>query len=88
LVYRRYYHFGKPELAPIIYQNLGGVPRSGARMATRWVHLLGAIALILAGIVMLLLIGPIGLFLLVVAALLLWFDFGPGAHASGFRPTS
>ncbi len=49
-------------------------------MAVHTISLGGALLIILLAIVFLFLIGPLGLLVLIVAAVLLWYAFGPGAR--------
>ncbi|MGD1099969.1 MAG: hypothetical protein ABR888_06500 [Thermoplasmata archaeon] len=49
-------------------------------MAVHTISLGGALLIILLAIVFLFLIGPLGLLILIVAAALLWYAFGPGAR--------
>ena len=49
-------------------------------MAVHRISLAGALLIILLAIVFLFLIGPVGLFILIVAGVLLWYAFGPGAR--------
>jgi hypothetical protein len=42
------------------------------------ISLLGAVLIVLLAIVFLFLIGPLGLLILIVAAILLWYAFGHG----------
>jgi hypothetical protein len=49
-------------------------------MAVHRISLAGALLLVLLALVFLFLIGPFGLLVLIVAAVLLWYAFGPGAR--------
>jgi len=49
-------------------------------MAVHSISLGGALLLILVAIVLLWVIGPLGLLVLVLAGVLLWYAFGPGAR--------
>jgi len=49
-------------------------------MAVHTISLGGALLIILLAFVFLFLIGPLGLLVLVLAAILLWYAFGPGAR--------
>ena len=49
-------------------------------MAVHRISLAGALLIILFALVLLFLIGPLGLFILIVAGALLWYAFGPGAR--------
>jgi hypothetical protein len=55
-------------------------PNGGVIMAAHTISLAGALLLILLAIVFLFLVGPFGLLILIVAAVLLWYAFGPGAR--------
>jgi len=50
-------------------------------MAVHTISLAGAILILLLAFVFLVLIGPLGLLVLIVAALLFWYAFGPGARS-------
>lgn len=52
----------------------------GSTMAVHTISLGGALLIILLAIVFLFLIGPVGLLILIVAAVLLWYAFGPGSR--------
>lgn len=49
-------------------------------MAVHRISLAGAVLIILLAIVFLILIGPFGLLVLILAAVLLWYAFGPGSR--------
>ncbi|HXQ95142.1 MAG TPA: hypothetical protein VN864_08270 [Thermoplasmata archaeon] len=49
-------------------------------MAVHRISLAGAVLLVLVALVFLFLIGPFGLLVLIVAAVLLWYAFGPGSR--------
>ena len=49
-------------------------------MAVHRISLAGALLIVLLAIVFLFLIGPVGLLVLVLAGVLLWYAFGPGAR--------
>ncbi len=51
-------------------------------MAVHRISLAGAFLLILLAIVLLFLVGPIGLLILILAFILLWYAFGPGGRAT------
>jgi hypothetical protein len=51
-------------------------------MAVHRVSLAGALLIVLLALVFLFIIGPFGLLVLIVAAVLLWYAFGPGSRAS------
>jgi len=50
-------------------------------MAVHKISLFGAVVIVLLAFLFLVLIGPLGLLILIVAAVLLWYAFGPGARA-------
>jgi uncharacterized membrane protein YccC len=50
-------------------------------MAVHRISLAGALLLVLVALVFLFLIGPLGLLVLIVAAVLLWYAFGPGSRS-------
>jgi hypothetical protein len=50
-------------------------------MAVHTISLAGAVLIILLAIVFLFLIGPLGLLILILAAVLLWYAFGPGSRS-------
>jgi hypothetical protein len=52
-------------------------------MAVHRISLLGALLVVLFAVVFLFLIGPFGLLVLILAAVLLWYAFGPGARHMG-----
>ncbi len=47
-------------------------------MAVHRISLFGALLIVLVAIVLLILIGPLGLLILILAGVLLWYAFGPG----------
>jgi hypothetical protein len=49
-------------------------------MAAHRISLAAAILILLLAFVFLVLIGPLGLLVLIVAGLLFWYAFGPGAR--------
>jgi hypothetical protein len=49
-------------------------------MAVHTISLAGAVLIIILAIVFLWLIGPLGLLILILAGVLLWYAFGPGGH--------
>jgi uncharacterized membrane protein YccC len=49
-------------------------------MAVHRISLAGALLILILAIVFLFIIGPIGLLVLILAAVLLWYAFGPGAR--------
>jgi hypothetical protein len=51
-------------------------------MAVHRISLAGALLIILFAIVFLFLVGPVGLLILILAVVLLWYAFGPGARAA------
>jgi hypothetical protein len=51
-----------------------------AIMAVHKISLFGAVVIVLLAFLFLVLIGPLGLLILIVAAVLLWYAFGPGAR--------
>jgi hypothetical protein len=50
-------------------------------MAVHRISLAGAILILLLAFVFLVVIGPFGLLILILAALLFWYAFGPGARS-------
>jgi hypothetical protein len=50
-------------------------------VAVHTISLTGAIVLVLVAVVALVLLGPLGLLVLILAALLFWYAFGPGARS-------
>lgn len=52
-------------------------------MAVHRIGLAGALLLIFLAIVFLFVIGPLGLLVLVVAGVLIWYAIGPGARVAG-----
>jgi hypothetical protein len=54
-------------------------------MAVHRISLVGALVILLLAILFLFLIGPLGLLILIVAAVLLWYAFGPGASRMNNR---
>jgi hypothetical protein len=50
----------------------------GGPVSVHRISLLGAVLIVLLAIVFLFLIGPLGLLILIVAAILLWYAFGHG----------
>ena len=50
-------------------------------MAVHRIGLFGALVIVLIAFLFLFLIGPLGLLILIVAAALLWYAFGPGSRA-------
>jgi len=57
----------------------------GPSMAVHRISLAGALLMVLLAIVFLVLIGPLGLLVLVVAAVLIWYAVGPGARSPSVR---
>lgn len=51
-------------------------------MAVHTISLTGAVVIILLAILFLFLIGPVGLLVLILAFVLLWYAFGPGRRVS------
>jgi hypothetical protein len=51
-------------------------------MAVHTISLAGAVVIIVLAILFLILIGPLGLLILILAAVLLWYAFGPGSRQS------
>ncbi len=51
-------------------------------MAIHRVSLLGAVLLVLLVALLFVVIGPLGLLLLILAAVLVWYAFGPGSRGS------
>lgn len=51
-------------------------------MAIHRISLGGAFVLLLLAVLLLLVIGPVGLLLLIVAGVLLWYAFGPGSRTT------
>lgn len=51
-------------------------------MGVHTFSLTGAILLVLLAIIFLVLIGPFGLLLLILAVLLFWYAFGPGSRGA------
>jgi hypothetical protein len=51
-------------------------------MAVHRVSLAGALFILLLAFVFLILIGPFGLLILILAAVLFWYAFGPGSRGS------
>ena len=49
-------------------------------MAVHRISLVGALLIVLLALVFLFLIGPLGLLVLIIAAVLLWYAFGPGSR--------
>ena len=49
-------------------------------MAVHTISLAGALFLLLLAIVLLFLVGPLGLLVLILVGVLLWYAFGPGAR--------
>lgn len=47
-------------------------------MAIHRISLFGALLIILVAIVLLILVGPLGLLVLILAGILLWYALGPG----------
>jgi hypothetical protein len=52
-------------------------------VAVHRVSLVTAIVLVFFAVVFLALVGPVGLLLLMLASVLLWYAFGPGARGPG-----
>jgi len=50
-------------------------------MAVHRISLAGAILILFLALVFLIVIGPLGLFVLILAAILFWYAFGPGARS-------
>lgn len=51
-------------------------------MAVHRIGLVTAVLLVLIGLVFILLVGPLGLILLILAVVLFWYAFGPGSRGS------
>lgn len=49
-------------------------------MAVHTISLFGAVVLVLIALLFLVVIGPLGLLVLILAGLLLWYAFGPGSR--------
>jgi hypothetical protein len=47
-------------------------------MAVHRISLFGALLIVLVALVLLFVIGPLGLLVLILAGVLLWYAFGPG----------
>jgi hypothetical protein len=50
-------------------------------MAVHTISLFGAFVLLVIAILLLFVIGPLGLLLLILAAVLFWWAFGPGSRS-------
>jgi hypothetical protein len=59
-----------------------GNPEALKKMAVHQISLFAAILLVLAAILFLFWIGPLGLLILILAVVLFWYAFGPGSRGA------
>jgi hypothetical protein len=52
------------------------------RVAVHTISLLGAVVLVVIAILLLFLLGPVWLLILILAAVLFWYAFGPGSRGA------
>ena len=56
-------------------------------MAAHRISLAGALLILIMAIILLVLVGPLGLLLLIVVGVLVWYAFGPGSRSGSIVVT-